>query len=60
MPLDEEVEKRLAARLQAGVRAWTIALEGRKDTEAEMDYTTDTEPSGLPDQPPRFQLSQRS
>ena len=35
--LDEEVEKRLASRLQAGIQAWTQALEGRK--EADVDYT---------------------
>lgn len=38
--LDEEVEKRLAVRLQAGIQAWTAALEGRKD---EPDYTMDTD-----------------
>lgn len=38
--LDEEVEKRLAVRLQAGIQAWTAALEGRKD---ETDYTMDTD-----------------
>jgi dynein heavy chain 1 len=35
--LDEEVEKRLASRLQAGIQAWTQALEGRK--EVDVDYT---------------------
>jgi len=49
--LDEEVEKRLAARLQAGIRAWTLALEGRKDADAEADNTMDTEPTGSSDQP---------
>ena len=38
--LDEEVEKRLASRLQAGIQAWTQALEGRKD---DVDYTMDTD-----------------
>ena len=38
--LDEEVEKRLASRLQAGIQAWAQALEGRKD---EIDYTMDTD-----------------
>lgn len=39
--LDEEVEKRLASRLQAGILAWTQALEGRKD--ADVDNTMDTD-----------------
>lgn len=44
--LDEEVEKRLAARLQAGIQAWTQALEGRKDeTEYGHDMDTDVAPA---------------
>ena len=43
--LDEEVEKRLASRLQAGIQAWTQALEGRKD---EVDYTMDTDAAPAP------------
>lgn len=38
--LDEEVEKKLAARLQAGVHAWTDALNGSKK---DMDYSMDTD-----------------
>lgn len=38
--LDEEVEKKLAARLQAGVHAWTDALNGSKK---DLDYSMDTD-----------------
>ncbi|XP_017775192.1 PREDICTED: dynein heavy chain, cytoplasmic isoform X3 [Nicrophorus vespilloides] len=38
--LDEEVEKNLAARLQAGVQAWTDSLNGLKK---EVDHTMDTD-----------------
>ena len=42
--LDEEVEKRLAARLQAGVQAWALALDGgRGDGHEDVDYTMDTD-----------------
>lgn len=44
--LDEEVEKRLASRLQAGILAWTQALEGRK--EADVDNTMDTDVAPAP------------
>uniref|UniRef100_A0A914WGW8 Dynein heavy chain tail domain-containing protein n=1 Tax=Plectus sambesii TaxID=2011161 RepID=A0A914WGW8_9BILA len=36
--LDEEIEKKLARRLQEGVRAWTRVLEGRNDQE-DLDST---------------------
>uniref|UniRef100_A0A915HKX7 Dynein heavy chain, cytoplasmic n=1 Tax=Romanomermis culicivorax TaxID=13658 RepID=A0A915HKX7_ROMCU len=39
--LDEEIEKRLAFRLQEGVKAWTNVLEGKRE-EDDMDSTTDT------------------
>lgn len=38
--LDEEVEKKLAARLQAGVQSWTDALTGNKK---EIDLSMDTD-----------------
>ncbi|XP_047532350.1 dynein heavy chain, cytoplasmic isoform X1 [Vanessa atalanta] len=37
--LDEEVEKSLAARLQAGIEAWTMALLGKTN---ELDLSMDT------------------
>lgn len=38
--LDEEVEKNLAHRLQAGIQAWTDALNGLKK---ELDHSMDTD-----------------
>lgn len=38
--LDEEVEKKLALRLEAGIKAWTEALEGKNQ---EVDITMDTD-----------------
>lgn len=44
--LDEEVEKKLATRLQAGVQAWTDALTGnKKDVDLSMDTDAPTKPS---------------
>ncbi|KAG8185039.1 hypothetical protein JTE90_017062 [Oedothorax gibbosus] len=40
--LDEEVEKKLALRLEAGVKAWTKALEGKSQQEADIATDTDT------------------
>lgn len=44
--LDEEVEKKLAARLQAGVQAWTDALNGnKKDVDLSMDTDAPVQPT---------------
>lgn len=44
--LDEEVEKKLAARLQAGIIAWTEALTGnKKDVDLSMDTDAPTQPT---------------
>lgn len=44
--LDEEVEKNLAFRLEAGVRAWTDALMGRKrDIDSSMDTDAPIQPT---------------
>lgn len=44
--LDEEVEKKLAARLQAGVQAWTDALAGnKKDVDLSMDTDAPVQPT---------------
>uniref|UniRef100_A0A336KP21 Dynein heavy chain, cytoplasmic n=1 Tax=Culicoides sonorensis TaxID=179676 RepID=A0A336KP21_CULSO len=43
--LDEEVEKKLAARLQEGIRAWTDALTGNKK---EIDLSMDTDAPAQP------------
>ncbi|GIX77251.1 dynein heavy chain, cytoplasmic [Caerostris extrusa] len=40
--LDEEVEKKLALRLEAGIKAWTKALEGKSQQEADLATDTDT------------------
>lgn len=44
--LDEQVEKKLAGRLQAGMQAWTAALQGQKDEDIDIPMDTDT-----PDKP---------
>lgn len=49
--LDEQVEKKLASRLEAGMNAWTAALEGQnkhKDEDKDMDIPMDTD---TPDKP---------
>lgn len=44
--LDEEVEKKLATRLQAGVQAWTDALTGnKKEIDLSMDTDAPTQPT---------------
>ncbi|XP_050499617.1 dynein heavy chain, cytoplasmic isoform X4 [Diabrotica virgifera virgifera] len=47
--LDEEVEKNLARRLQAGVEAWTDALSGHKK---EIDHSMDTDAPAQPTHKP--------
>ncbi|XP_047110792.1 dynein heavy chain, cytoplasmic isoform X1 [Schistocerca piceifrons] len=47
--LDEEVEKNLAARLQAGIQAWTNALNGKKK---EIDHSMDTDAPAQPTHKP--------
>ena len=39
--LDEVVEEKLAARLQAGIQAWTKVLEGKEEAEMDLDMDTD-------------------
>lgn len=41
-----QVEKKLAGRLQAGMQAWTAALQGQKDEDIDIPMDTDT-----PDKP---------
>lgn len=54
--LDEEVEKKLAARLQAGVVAWTDALAGnKKDVDLSMDTDAPTAPTHKPGGDPKIQ-----
>ncbi|CAO1413898.1 unnamed protein product [Diamesa tonsa] len=54
--LDEEVEKKLAARLQAGVAAWTDALTGnKKDVDLSMDTDAPVQPSIKPGGDPQIQ-----
>lgn len=44
--LDEEVEKKLASRLQAGISAWTDALTGnKKDVDLSMDTDAPSKPA---------------
>ncbi|XP_054277851.1 dynein heavy chain, cytoplasmic-like isoform X3 [Macrosteles quadrilineatus] len=47
--LDQEVEKNLSNRLQAGIQAWTDALEGKKD---EIDLSMDTDAPAQPTHKP--------
>lgn len=54
--LDEEVEKKLAARLQSGVVAWTDALAGnKKDVDLSMDTDAPTAPTHKPGGDPKIQ-----
>ena len=41
--MDHEVEQKLALRLQAGIQAWTRALEGDEKPGGERDILTDTD-----------------
>lgn len=54
--LDEEVEKKLAARLQSGVSAWTEALTGnKKDVDVSMDTDAPAAPTHKPGGEPKIQ-----
>ncbi|KAH7972499.1 hypothetical protein HPB52_012721 [Rhipicephalus sanguineus] len=47
--LDEQVEAKLAGRLEAGIQAWTLALEGKKEgatNETDPDATTPGDKEG--------------
>ncbi|XP_065208173.1 dynein heavy chain, cytoplasmic isoform X2 [Planococcus citri] len=53
--LDQEVEKNLAARLQAGIQAWTDALEGKKkDIDLSMDTDAPAQPTHKPGGEPQI------
>ncbi|CAB3253573.1 unnamed protein product [Arctia plantaginis] len=53
--LDEEVEKSLAARLQAGIEAWTAALLGKaNELDLSMDTYSPTEPTHKPGGEPQI------
>lgn len=52
--LDEEVEKKLASRLQAGISAWTEALTGAKK-DFSMDTDAPTAPRIAPGGDPKIQ-----
>lgn len=53
--LDQEVEKNLAARLQAGIQAWTDALEGKKkDIDLSMDTDAPVQPTHKPGGEPQI------
>ncbi|XP_011314571.1 dynein heavy chain, cytoplasmic isoform X1 [Fopius arisanus] len=54
--LDEEVEKNLAARLEAGVKAWTDALMGhKKEVDLSMDTDAPAKPTHKPGGDPKIQ-----
>lgn len=56
--LDEEVEKNLAARLEAGVKAWTDALMGhKKEVDLSMDTDAPAKPTHKPGGDPKIQKS---
>ncbi|XP_052742503.1 dynein heavy chain, cytoplasmic isoform X1 [Bicyclus anynana] len=53
--LDEEVEKSLAARLQAGIEAWTAALLGKiNELDLSMDTYSPAEPTHKPGGEPQI------
>ncbi|XP_030020118.2 dynein heavy chain, cytoplasmic isoform X1 [Manduca sexta] len=53
--LDEEVEKSLAARLQAGIEAWTAALLGKSnELDLSMDTYSPAEPTHKPGGEPQI------
>ncbi|XP_044265029.1 dynein heavy chain, cytoplasmic isoform X6 [Tribolium madens] len=55
--LDEEVEKNLARRLQAGIEAWTDALNGqKKEIDHSMDTDAPTQPTHKPGGDPQIQV----
>ncbi|KAJ8974295.1 hypothetical protein NQ317_014466 [Molorchus minor] len=55
--LDEEVEKNLARRLQAGIEAWTDALSGtKKEIDHSMDTDAPTQPTHKPGGDPQIQI----
>lgn len=54
--LDEEVEKNLAARLEAGIKAWTDALTGhKKEVDLSMDTDAPVQPTHKPGGDPKIQ-----
>lgn len=54
--LDEEVEKNLARRLQAGIEAWTDSLNGKKkEIDHSMDTDAPTQPTHKPGGDPQIQ-----
>ncbi|XP_026482181.1 dynein heavy chain, cytoplasmic isoform X8 [Ctenocephalides felis] len=56
--LDEEVEKKLAARLQAGVAAWTDSLSGnQKEIDRSMDTDAPAAPTHKPGGEPQIQMA---
>ncbi|XP_044746185.1 dynein heavy chain, cytoplasmic isoform X2 [Coccinella septempunctata] len=55
--LDEEVEKNLARRLQAGIEAWTEALSGKKkEIDLSMDTDAPDKPTHKPGGDPQIQV----
>ncbi|KOC68078.1 Dynein heavy chain, cytoplasmic [Habropoda laboriosa] len=54
--LDQEVEKNLAARLEAGIKAWTDALTGQKrGVDLSMDTDAPSQPTHKPGGDPKIQ-----
>lgn len=53
-----KVEKNLAARLKAGIQAWTDALEGKKkDIDLSMDTDAPARPTHRPGGDPQVQYN---
>lgn len=51
------MEKNLAARLQAGIQAWTDALEGKKkDIDLSMDTDAPAQPTHKPGGEPQVRI----
>ncbi|XP_046751875.1 dynein heavy chain, cytoplasmic isoform X5 [Diprion similis] len=54
--LDEEVEKNLASRLEAGIKAWTDTLMGqKKEVDLSMDTDAPVQPTHKPGGDPKIQ-----
>ena len=56
--LDETVEQKLAGRLEAGIKAWTLVLEGVDDSDKDKDMDTDApaSPAHAPGGDPQIKM----
>ena len=56
--LDETVEQKLAGRLEAGIKAWTLVLEGVDESDKDKDMDTDApaSPAHAPGGDPQIKM----